>query len=140
MTDRIHHGAARKEPINETGLVVTNIQFSAKRNHKETLNKDRQVAAHTSRTPQLDIELKGQPIPTSLGAYEGLAVAHPGIAVTLINFNGTNNESLMGFTSASGSKVVVKDVSLTLDEDADPEMTVPCTFYPELADFSSATN
>ncbi len=139
ITAKIHHGTATLEPVAETGFLTKSITFSAKRTHKETKNAASEIVGHTSKTPMLDIELKGQPVLTSGGAFEGLAVVHPGIAKTLVNFNGTNNVEIFGFDSTSTSKVVVKDTTLVIDEENDPDMTIPTTFYPSLANFSSAT-
>lgn len=137
----IEHGAQPSySVVDETGLRVEGVDWKPQRKRTEKTNYQGKYIYVKGESAKMDIDIKGKPIPSSGGAIEGLADAHPGVAVSIANFAAT--DSVHGFVAPSGVKVVVGDPTRNTTLDAEAEITIPCTFYPDItpANHSSATS
>jgi hypothetical protein len=140
-TALIEHGANPSYHIaDETGLRVESIDWKPQRKRTEKTNYQGKYIYVKAESAKMDIDIKGKPIPSAGGAIEGLADAHPGVAVAITNYAAA--DSVHGFVAPSGVKVVVGDPTRNQTLDAEAEITIPCTFYPDItpANHSSATS
>lgn len=137
----IEHGALPDYNIvDETGLRVESIDWKPQRARTERTKYDGKIIYVKATSAKMDIDIKGKPIPSGGGALEGLANTHPGVAVAVANFAATDN--VHGFVAPTGAKVIVGDPTRNQTLEAEAEITIPCTFYPDIAvaDMSSATS
>lgn len=138
-TALIEHGTNPSYSISdETGLRVESIDSKPSRKRTERTNYQGKIVYVRSETAKLELDIKGKPIPSAGGAIEGLADAHPGVAVAIANYAAT--DSVHGFVAPTGVKVIVGDATRNQTLDNEAEITIPCTYYPDITTYSSATS
>lgn len=79
----------------------------------------------------LDIEYSAEIVPSVTGQPVGLAAAYPGQVATCAEF--AADAVVHGFTRDITKLLMVKDLKRTLGNDAIPNVTVPMSYYPEIA-------
>lgn len=139
ITAHIDHGSRPAyDLIDETGILVKGLEWKPNRKYIERTDANEDVIYLSARAARLDGDIKGPAVPTSGGALEGLAAIHPGVATAIANFS--TGKVVHGFTFATGAKVIVKDVTQSLSEEKEAELSIPVTFYPKLTNLNSATS
>lgn len=140
MTPLLEQGGQPADCVlDETGLKVRSVSFDAKRDYKwKADGKTRQTVYGRGENPRLEGSLEGEPIRDVSGALAGLAIAHPGTAVALLNL--PNGTTISGFVFTSTTKVILLDQTVTRSDEVEDKIKVPFIFYPAIATYSSATS
>lgn len=139
MTDIIEHGAEPNALVDETGLNVRKSQMKGERDQvMKKKGATRQTVYVRGENPRLTGSVGGEPIRTSGGALQGLALVHPSTAVSLLNL--PNGATVFGFEFTSTTKVIVNDPTVDRDDTKEDDFNIPFTFWPALASYSSATS
>lgn len=82
----------------------------------------------------LDIEIKADIVPDANGKATGLANAYPGQAVTCANFAAGFDFDIHGMGPRDASKLlVVKEIKRETSSEAIPSVTIPMSYYPQIA-------
>jgi hypothetical protein len=129
----IEHGAKPAyDLVDESGLLVNSVSFKPKREYVERKNAgNRAVSYVRAENPTMDISIGGVPIPGSGGVLAGICVSHPGNAVTIANFTGT--DVIHGFANADGGLILFKDPTLDLSDSEEASSQIEITLYPFVA-------
>jgi len=127
----------------ETGLLVTDCSFTPRVNIRE---KEGNLAGATGSTggynqilqvqvtrKALDIEVKGEIVPDANGLATGLANVYPGEAVVCAQFAVADGLTIHGFTRDAAKLLMVKEVKRETNAEKVPMVTVPMSYYPEIA-------
>jgi hypothetical protein len=127
----------------ETGILATGCTFTPVSNIREkqghvpgTSGEEggyAQILQVTVTRQKLDIELSGEIVPDQNGKAVGLANVHPGRAVALANFAASLTEGVMGFTYDAAKLLMVREPSREVGNEAIPTVTLPMSYYPEIA-------
>jgi len=121
-TNVLTHGTMTDfEPVDESGLLLSNVSFNFLRDRTEYKDSAGCVVVVKERNPRVEITISG---PISSAA--GFAISHPGEAVTTVANFGT---SLHGFNSSDGF-MVMGDVSRELAPAAQGTVSCKVTHYP----------
>lgn len=126
----VSHGTLPSySPVNETGLLVLDAEFEGQREYVRRKLAGTRVTTHIrAEDPVLNITLTGNPIPSSGGALEGLAIINPGAAATLANF--TTGRAYLGFDLADGGKIIATDPNISFPDQGDPTFTGRFEYRP----------
>jgi len=128
----------------ETGLLVTDCSFTPRVTIKE---KEGHLYNATPANvgygqilqvqvwkKALDLELKGEIVPDADGKAAGLANVYPGQAVTCAQFAAAVTPlNVHGFTRDATKLLMVKEVKRETNAEKVPVVTVPMSYYPEIA-------
>jgi hypothetical protein len=110
------------EPVDETGLLISNVGFTATRKRTEFAGADGNVKVVKSRDPRLVIKISGV-----MSTSTGFVLAHPGTAVTTIANYGT--AAVHGFSSTDGF-MVYGDVTRDLPQGNQGSVSAEVTQFP----------
>ncbi len=133
VTAVITHGTLPSyAPSDETGLLVLDLTLEGKREYvKKKMAGTRATTYVRAEDPVLTISITGNPIPSSGGALEGLAITHPGSVATLANFTGS--DAYLGFALSEGGKIIAMDPSLSFPDGDAPTFTGTFEYMPFVA-------
>jgi hypothetical protein len=81
----------------------------------------------------LDIEIKADIVPDANGKATGLANAYPGQAATVANFAASFDFDIHGYTRDASKLLMVKEIKRETSSEAIPSVTIPLSYYPEIA-------
>lgn len=128
--------------FDDTGLLVTDCSFTPRVNIKEKEGHSNGATGNNGSYAQivqvqtykkaLDIELKGEIVPDSNGLAAGLAAVYPGQAVTCAQF-AASGVTIHGFSRDASKLLMVKEVKRETSSEKVPVVTVPMSYYPEIA-------
>jgi hypothetical protein len=126
----IEHGTSPNyELVNETGLLVTSVRFSPKREYVEKKSAGTRAVTYVrAENPTMDISIGGKPIPSAQGNLAGVCLTHPGNTTALANF--TTSDVVHGFTYSATALLLYKDPTLDLSDTESPTTQIEATFYP----------
>lgn len=132
VTLQIEHGNRPGFGIdNETGLLTKSVSIKAERDYVESKGSERAIVYVRGENPRLMFDISGTIIPNGSGLATGIAAAHPGNAVTLLNFTGS--DSVHGFNAADNKLIVCKDATQDRSDEEEPQCSVNCQLYPAIA-------
>lgn len=141
MTDIIEHGIEPNTILDETGLNLMGLNLKGSRRIVDKEVGGRRVTVYRRyENAKLAGSLKGEPIRTVGGAYQGLCVVHPGIAVALLNL--PNSYTIFGFAFTAATKVLINDPSLDITDTKEDQFDIPFEFLPgiDTDEYSAATS
>jgi hypothetical protein len=129
--------------FSDTGLLVTDCSFTPRVTIKEKEGHSpgasgpngsyAQILQVQTTRKALDIELKGEIVPDANGAAVGLANVYPGQSVTCAQFAAADGLNIHGFTRDASKLLMVKEVKRETNAEKVPTVTVPMSYYPEIA-------
>lgn len=130
------------QEFGDTGLLVTGCSFTPRVTIREkeghlpgaTGNDGgyAQILQVQTFKKALDLELSAEIVPNVSGEAVGLANAYPGQAVTCAHF-AVDGPTVHGFSRDAAKLLMVKEIKRELGNEAIPSVTVPMTYYPQVA-------
>ena len=127
--------------FDDTGLLVTGCTFTPRVTIREKeghlpgasgSSGYAQIVQVQTVKKALDIELSGEIVPDSNGLATGLAAVYPGQSVTCAQF-AASGVTIHGFTRDAAKLLMVKEVTRETSAEGVPTVTVPMSYYPEIA-------
>jgi hypothetical protein len=126
----IEHGTKPGyDQVDEQGLIVLKTSFKGSRTKVEKKNPQLRMPTYVrGEAPTMTININGKPIPDAGGSLQGICAAHPGNAMTLLNFTGT--DSVGGFAAADNALIYYDDFTLDTQDEEEPTFDSNFTLYP----------